>query len=177
MMASPASSVGAALLGASLLSVTTPLSAQDSTSFAPACRSAEHRQFDFWIGEWEVTVAGNPAGRNTIVRVSGGCALLENWTATNGGEGKSLNSYDAVLGEWTQHWVGQNGRILHLTGGLRDGKMVLEGVQAWASGPLRNRITWTPVSPNEVRQVWEQSTDGGTTWKTAFDGRYVRPRE
>ena len=36
------------------------------------------------------------------------------------------------------------------------------------------RITWTPNADGTVRQHWEQSTDGGKTWTTAFDGLYRR---
>ena len=35
------------------------------------------------------------------------------------------------------------------------------------------RITWTQEG-DEVRQVWETSTDDGATWTVAFDGRYRR---
>lgn len=36
--------------------------------------------------------------------------------------------------------------------------------------PRTERITWTPNADGTVRQHWEQSTDGGKTWTTAFDG-------
>ena len=35
-------------------------------------------------------------------------------------------------------------------------------------------ITWSLEPDASVRQVWESSTDGGTTWTVAFDGRYVK---
>jgi hypothetical protein len=38
------------------------------------------------------------------------------------------------------------------------------------------RVTWTPSSDGTVRQLWESSEDGGTTWTTVFDGRYSRVR-
>ena len=47
--------------------------------------------------------------------------------------------------------------------------MVLEGIDADA----RQRITWT-VDGDGVRQLWETSKDDGSTWSTAFDGRYRR---
>lgn len=39
---------------------------------------------------------------------------------------------------------------------------------------LRQRIRWTPLADDAVRQLWQSSDDDGATWKTAFDGRYVR---
>ncbi len=35
-----------------------------------------------------------------------------------------------------------------------------------------NRMTWTPLDNGYVRQHWEVTSDGGTTWSTAFDGEY-----
>jgi hypothetical protein len=66
--------------------------------------------------------------------------------------------------------------VLTLEGGLHDGAMVMEGLapgDGEGSAPERQRITWTSRG-GEVRQHWEVSADDGTTWRTAFDGRYVR---
>jgi len=84
--------------------------------------------------------------------------------------------YDRPSGRWHQAWVDNSGLLLLLTGGLRDGSMVLEGRSPNPGGEERlDRITWTPRSDASVLQVWEQSTDGGRTWSVAFEGRYVRP--
>ena len=37
-----------------------------------------------------------------------------------------------------------------------------------------NRVTWYDNEDGTVRQHWEQSEDGGKTWKNAFDGLYRR---
>lgn len=37
-----------------------------------------------------------------------------------------------------------------------------------------NEIIWTPNRDGSVRRHWGTSVDGGNTWKTAFDGRYIR---
>lgn len=141
------------------------------------CGGPEHRQFDFWAGEWNVQDAsdGRPAGTNSITRILGGCVLLESWRGTSGMEGTSFNIYDRADGAWHQTWVDSHGTRLDLAGGLRDGRMVLEGADRKGPGGrrVRDRITWTPL-PNSVRQLWEQSADGGVTWTTAFDGIYAR---
>ncbi len=58
------------------------------------CAAPLHRQFDFWIGIWDVTgPAGKFAGINRIEAVDGGCALAESWSSAGGGyTGHSLNS-------------------------------------------------------------------------------------
>ncbi len=138
------------------------------------CAGAEHRQFDFWIGEWEVsTPNGAPAGRNRIAPILGGCALSESWTGAKGSSGNSYNAYDRQTGRWHQTWVDNGGLVLRLDGSFADGKMVLSGETRDSSGArVRNRITWQETAPGAVRQLWETSGDGGRTWSVAFDGRY-----
>jgi hypothetical protein len=63
------------------------------TAPTPCAAQAERHQFDFWIGDWDVTTQGGTSvGSSVIQSVSGGCALLENWTGNRGGHGKSLNT-------------------------------------------------------------------------------------
>jgi len=142
------------------------------------CNRPEHRQFDFWLGEWEVTGAkGNKAGTNHIQAIHGGCALREEWTGTTGFTGTSLNAFDASSGRWHQTWVGSDGLVLMLDGGLRDGAMELTGTTRGVDGTVtRHRIRWTPLggTPATVRQLWETSGDEGKTWAVAFDGTYRR---
>lgn len=152
------------------------LAAQSSPPLA--CTAGEHRQFDFWLGEWDVTVPnGNKAGTNRIQAINGGCALREEWTGASGFTGTSLNAFDAGTGRWHQTWIGSDGILLLLDGGLRDGTMELAGVTAGTDGAkTRHRIRWTPLggTPARVRQLWESSTDDGKTWVVAFDGVYQR---
>jgi hypothetical protein len=142
------------------------------------CTAPEHRQFDFWVGEWRVfNPAGRPAGTNRITSVLDGCALLEEWTGAGGSTGKSLNFYDRAARAWTQTWIDNTGQPLRIKGGLRDGRMVMEAEHSDSSGRVTvERITWTPIARDTVRQHWERSTDGRKTWVASFDGRYVRVR-
>lgn len=140
----------------------------------PPCAGSESTQFDFWVGSWEVRNAnGDLVGHNEIERVAGGCALLERWRGANGGDGVSINAFDADRGQWTQRWVG-SGAILWLEGGLENGAMVLAGTSPRTTrrGEVLDRITWTPLPDGRVRQVWEISPDGGENWRQAFDGYY-----
>ncbi len=138
----------------------------------PDCKGELNRQFDFWVGDWSVTVGGQVAGENRIDLILDGCALLENWTGKGGMTGKSLNFYDARRGMWHQTWIDNRGGALHLDGKFADGKMVLEGQHTDAKGKtLKHRITWTPIPAGGLRQVWETSEDGAT-WSVAFDGLY-----
>jgi hypothetical protein len=145
-------------------------------SAAPtACSDPAFRQFDFWIGEWQVHGKdGKLAGNSRIEREYGGCVIHEHYTTDRGYSGESLNSYDSTRKVWHQTWVDSSGTLLLLDGGLIDGKMVLEGDLADGKGGIaRQRITWTPNADGSVRQHWE-TADAKGAWSTAFDGRYTK---
>ena len=153
-----------------------PLRAQATPPPGRACGAAEFHQFDFWIGEWDVTRPdGGRAGENCIEPILGGCVLRESWTGVRGLRGTSYNIYDAARRRWHQTWVDDQGTLLVLEGGFAGGRMTLEGVSTDSAGrPARQRITWHQTAPGHVRQLWESSSDGGATWTVAFDGRYVK---
>lgn len=136
----------------------------------PGCSAGEHRAFDFWIGLWTVTdAAGKFAGINRIESIDGGCVLHEQWTSARGGyTGSSLNWLGADR-RWHQTWIDSMGQSLQLVGGLVGHSMVMEGAP-------KQRITWTPVDADTVRQHWEMSANEGRSWTTAFDGTYRRVR-
>jgi hypothetical protein len=151
----------------------------DPAAASPApCAGAHHREFDFWIGSWEVTANGEPAGRNEITQIHGGCALAESWVSARGSfRGSSLNAYDGATDQWHQTWVDTAGTLLELDGGFTDGQMVLSGKRPGPDGAaMTHRITWTPNDDGTVRQHWETSADG-QAWTTVFDGLYARAGE
>jgi hypothetical protein len=139
------------------------------------CGAPEHRQFDFWLGEWNVhTPDGKLAGVNSIENEYGGCVLHERYSTPRGYRGESLNIYDAGRKVWHQSWVDTDGVLLLLEGGMRGKSMVLEGQSVDAKGAVtKHRISWTPNADGTVRQHWE-SSDGKGGWTTAFDGTYKR---
>ena len=141
----------------------------------PACTAAEHRQFDFWVGEWTVTPTGKDkvVASSLIEKLYGGCAVRENWMPLTGTAGGSLNNY--YDGRWRQTWVDAANSRVDFTGGLVDGKMVLIGDWKGINGPGKDaliRMTYSKNADGSVRQHGEQSTDAGKTWSTSFDFTY-----
>jgi len=158
------------LLAILLFAMGANVSAQQSKP----CMAPEHRQFDFWVGDWRVTTPdGKHAGDNHIEKVLDGCALHESWQGASGGRGFSYSAWDATRKVWHQTWVDKDGLVLLLDGGLRDGRMVLSN----ADGDTQQRISWEPRKDGSVRQLWESSADGGATWKVEFDGLYRRKQD
>ena len=139
-----------------------------------SCTAAAHRQFDFWIGEWDVTdTRGQRAGTNRIESILGGCALAESWEGSSGSRGRSLNSYDPGDNKWHQTWIDNEGTVLMISGGIINGEMVMEGERRLTDGTQTlERITWTPNKDGTIRQLWQSSRDRGMRWITVFDGTY-----
>jgi hypothetical protein len=163
-----------------------PQSAAPPAQTAPAqprpnpCDAPEFRQFDFWIGRWDVknSDGSRTLGSNVIEPLAGKCGVHENWTGAAGGTGRSLNTFQRTDGKWHQVWVGAGGGLLHLIGGLEGSAMVLEGPSPGPNGTtVRNRVTWTPLPDGRVRQHWQTSSDAGSTWIVSFDGYYEKKKQ
>ncbi|MGH8205099.1 MAG: hypothetical protein ACREST_10855 [Steroidobacteraceae bacterium] len=137
------------------------------------CNTPEFRQFDFWVGDWNVEAAAAPGkySRNRITRINDGCTIREEYATPVGYAGTSLSFYDAPRKVWHQTWIDNQGGALYLEGGLEGKAMILETV---GDPESVQRVTWTPLPDGRVRQHWESTTDGGRTWTTAFDGYYSR---
>ncbi len=160
------------LLGTLLVLIPTVAPAQGP---AP-CSTEEYRQFDFWVGDWNVTsVDGEPAGTNLVETTLNGCVVTESWVGKSGSIGKSFNMYFSRDGKWHQTWVDGSGGRLDLEGGLEDGTMVLSGTMPGQDGkPVLHEISWTPLADGTVRQYWRASRDQGKSWRDLFVGIYSR---
>lgn len=143
----------------------------------PCIHSPQHKQFDFWIGEWDVQAQGQLAGTNSVQRILDGCVIFENWTGSRGGTGKSFNFYNSSTGKWQQVWVDNTGNVLQLYGEYKDNEMRYTGETVGQNGnKTLHRLTFFNLAPDRVRQFWETSTDGGKTWNVVFDGMYARKK-
>jgi hypothetical protein len=140
------------------------------------CSSAENRQFDFWVGDWRVTdPQGKFAGTNDVTVEYGGCVVQEHWRGAGGDVGSSFNSYRPSTKMWHQTWVDNQGQVILLDGTYANGVMNLRGpFTTRKGGAAINRIRWTRIDGDHVRQLWDYSLDGGKSWKVAFDGLYAR---
>lgn len=141
----------------------------------PCKEDEKHRAFDFWVGTWNVTMQGRQAGTNEIKLILGDCVLFENWTSARGSTGKSFNYYDRAEGHWRQIWIDDRGGVIEFTGEIRDGAMYYTATtKDPADGSeTEHKLTFSQNDDGSVRQLWEQSNDGGATWQTVWDGHYA----
>ena len=82
-------------------------------------------QFDFWLGEWDVTWGESDKGTNHILRIMDDKIIQENFSAP-GLTGMSVSVYDNERNVWRQTWVDNNGSYLDFTGTFNNGKMILQ---------------------------------------------------
>ena len=153
--------------------------AQAKKNATPCVYAAESRQFDFWIGDWEVhdnTQNQAVVGASHVERILNQCVIFENWTGKFGGSGKSLNAWNPELGCWQQNWMDDTGGVTNFTDGRWDGtKLVfLADKKDPAGKAVKNRLSFFALGPDQVRQFSEQSRDGGTTWSVVYDFNYLR---
>jgi hypothetical protein len=139
---------------------------------APApCDTPEHHQLDFFLGDWDTFDVDAPAtlaARNQVTPMVGGCALREVYEGENGLRGESFSTYDAGRGVWHQSWVTNRGQLLLLDGKREGARMEFTAHEATAAGEVLWRAAWWQEGA-AVRERAERSTDGGKTWKVAFD--------
>lgn len=137
-----------------------------------SCTNPESRQFDFWVGDWDVFDVDKPAtpvARVQVDRILGDCVLREDYRDTDGHMGESFSVYDSASHRWHQSWVTNRGQLLLLDGGLHDGTMVLSATERMPDGSDRLvKGTWTALEGG-VREAAVRSTDGGHTWAPWFD--------
>jgi hypothetical protein len=148
----------------------------------PCMHDDRYREFDFWVGDWDVRPTANPnapASRNTITLEYNGCIVHEHWQPAGvaGGGGESFNLFDRSFGEWRQTWVDATGGQ-HDYRGKREGRnLVYYGDLPAPPGQtarVHTRLTFFNISADSVRQFAETSADGGKTWSVSYDLMYVR---
>lgn len=167
-------------LAAKSLAVLSLLSILTSSCIAqnkpPQCDTDEHRQFDFWVGDWVVTdKEGNIQGYNKVDLILENCTLFENWRGAQGSEGKSFNFYDRANNQWHQTWIDKSGGVLYLDGSLKGNAMVLSGNRPGREGgTVLHKISYTPMEDGQVEQHWQFSKDNGQSWQDLFLGIYKK---
>ena len=142
------------------------------------------RQFDFWLGEWQVqnkhlrrggwTDSGTAVAR--IQAVADGNAVLERWTGELGGDpliGFSLRAFDPELGKWVIYlnWHGGQPVGFFVMHGERNG----ERIELFPPGDKTSE-RYTFSLAHEGSSQWDnaRTKDGGETWVTDWVMQFTR---
>ena len=133
--------------------------------------------FDFWLGEWQVTWdEGRAQGRNSIAREYGGHVVHERFDGRPGIDlvGMSVSVYREAVDRWFQTWVDDSGNYFTLQGGMEDGEMILLGEQSGPRGRVILRMRFSDIEDERFTWRWESSKDDGATWDSLWELAYER---
>ena len=174
------------LLGFGLFALVTPGSLQGQ-----GLCTGESRNFDFWIGEWDVINRNRPpddsrwfdTGTATarVYPVVAGCGIVEHWRGQAFGNfltGFSIRSLNRLTGQWDLVLLWPNDghpRFGTLVGGFRHNRGELYSRALSAAGDTTlTRLTFSDITPNSLRWQEGQSTDGGRTWQSGWIMEFTR---
>jgi hypothetical protein len=166
-----------ALLVAAAVLAATAVIAQSQPQYG--CDSAESRQLDFWVGEWDLAYVGpngQPAkSRNRITKTLDGCAILEEFTGAPGTklDGRSYSAYDRAGKRWKQTWVDNTASYLDFVGATVDGDMAFVRTATQNGKTQHQRMVFREVKADSLKWVWQSSPDG-QAWTTQWEIAYKR---
>jgi hypothetical protein len=145
-----------------------------------SCTAAEHRQFDFFVGNWLVADrSGRVLGTATVTKEYGGCVSIEKWRGVgDADEGLGVAGYRPESRSWHRDFADETGVVLALDGRWDGTAMVMAGTDYHDRDHTRaHRISWTPRSDGSVEQRWQTSIDGGRSWRVHLDRVFRRIAE
>jgi hypothetical protein len=166
-------------LSAIVLVLPSVVLAEDEASAPTAdkpCSTPDFSQFDFWIGEWDLTWGDSAQGTNVITKDYDGCVIIEKFDGNPGMpfRGMSVSTFNARTGKWHQTWVDNAGGYLDFVGEFVEGKMILSREAEIDGKPEMQRMVWHNINEDELDWNWEKSSDGGQTWDIAWKIHYRR---
>lgn len=187
--------LGAAAVALAGLLALPPGEARAQTELPPAsaCPDARSRQFDFWIGEWDVLnrhrrpESDDPVWYETgtatarVQPVVGGCAIVERWDGMLTFDrvmGFSVRAFDPAREVWdlVLLWPSANRPVFaHFAGEFRHGRgEFVAGSVDSHDRPQITRITFADVGPDALRWDLALSGDSGITWRTTWIMEFTR---
>ncbi|NNU16935.1 DUF1579 family protein [Parvularcula sp. ZS-1/3] len=148
-------------------------------SSASPCAAEVYRQFDFWVGTWDIYAGDQLAGRSEIAVIENGCAIEQRWTSATGATGRSISHYDHADQSWHQTWVGEAFSVL-MSGGLdREGAMSLKGTVSAFGQPFTSKYKgrWKPVGDDRIEQRFDFVDPETGEWRLWFEGHSERVQD
>ncbi|MBD3637985.1 MAG: hypothetical protein HUJ25_11575 [Crocinitomicaceae bacterium] len=136
--------------------------------------------FDFWVGTWEAKWTNKKGetiyGENVVSKTAGGKVILENFSdTTNQFFGTSISVFSPVDSSWHQAWADNSGGYIDLIGVVEgDIRIFQTKAVKYGDRTIVRRMIFYNIQPDSFTWDWEVSTDGGKTWKLAWQIVYTR---
>lgn len=134
------------------------------------------RQFDFWLGEWDLTWGDGESGTNSVYLDLGDKVVVESFDArpSMDFQGISHSVYDRASACWKQTWVDTDGNYLDFVGGFANGVMELRREALFEGGLAVFRMRWYEIERDSLSWAYERSDDDGATWTVLWEIGYRR---
>ena len=148
-----------------------------NTGAIKPCSTTEASQFDFWLGNWDLTWNDTSHGTNTILKIMDGCTINENFNSPSANyKGSSWSVYNPQSKKWQQTWVDNQGGYISLSGKFENNRMTLltESQKSPTGKEIMYRMVYYNITPGKFDWKWESTTDSGATWKTIWLIHYLK---
>ena len=134
------------------------------------------RQFDFWVGEWDLSWGDGETGTNSVYLDLADRVVVESFDArpTMDYQGISHSVYDRASACWKQTWVDTEGNYLDFVGGYSEGVMELRREALFEGRVAVFRMRWFDIEPDSLSWAYERSDDGGESWTSVWAIAYRR---
>lgn len=156
---------------------------------ADPCNSPEVRQFDFWLGDWDIDQNILQAdgtwlelsAKTHVEKDLEGCALIEHWEGKvqffwegmkkpEPMHGLSVRAYDPESNRWRIHWMDtRHPKFGTFEGGFSDSVGTFLKSSTGSDGkPLLTRIMFSDISHDAVTWTLAVSRDNGEQWQSLW---------
>jgi hypothetical protein len=155
------------------------------TATAPPCvTDSNYQRLAFWVGDWDVfDSTGAKYATQRVQPVIDACAITIEWASGGGNKGMGLAAFDMKSRAWKEVYVSnqvpfRSGVTIRTSDPSYAGpgiRFISVNDQAASDNLVRNRVTILPLAEHGALQQFEESRDGGKTWKVVFKAEH-RPR-
>ena len=156
------------------------LAAPAAAQTADTCKTdSRFREQDFTLGSWDVYTGEKKTDEVTMSLILNDCVIEEHWKRADGrptGNGIGLFNYSRLLGSWGYTWATDDGAATVFRGNLvKPGEMLFVTEKPLPGGKVRLRHWALMLMPDgTIRELATGTEDGGKTWTTDYDLKWVR---
>jgi hypothetical protein len=151
-----------------------------AATISPCTADSSYQRLAFWIGDWDVfDSTGAHYATQRVSAVIDECAITAEWMSSGGNKGMGLSAFDLKTHEWKQVYVSnqvpfRSGVNLRTSDPLYTGPGIrfIPLPDPATTNVAQTRVTIMPLSGHRALQEFEDSRDGGRTWKIVFKGEH-----
>lgn len=155
-------------------------SEQTQIAESPCTADSSYQRLAFWVGDWVVyDSTGARYATQRVRSVIDQCAITAEWASGGGNKGLGLSAFDLKTRQWRQVYVSnqvpfRSGVTLRTSDPSYTGPGIrfIPLIDSTSGNPVQTRVTIMPLSGHRALQEFEDSRDGGKTWRMVFKAEH-----